>query len=685
MIAALPENEGARLAALRAYHILDTPSEARFDEITHLAAYLCGTEFAAVSFTDTDRQWSKSITGTDLKQTARELSFCAHTILSKDLIIVPDARLDPRFADNPFVTGEPGIRFYAAAPLITSDGLALGALCVFAMTPGDLNADQAAGLRTLAYQVTELLELRRQVAEQERLVGERDLAESALRQEREHFRSFAESLGSGILMTDLEDTVLYVNPRMSLITGYTTEEMMGCRALDLLLTPEDQETMRANNRERSEGAPGAYEIDIICKDGSRRWIEVNVVPYRDKTGQVVGTLATNTDISARKALESERDLALKDAQERADRDPLTGLLNHRTFYKRFEEEANRAQRDGSILAVVMMDVDNFKFFNDTYGHATGDDVLRHVAARFQALCRQYDCVARFGGDEFALLLPNVGTTPAVDIEARLRAGLENITHLLPGGQAAVPITISVGAALLPHNAVDRSDVVRRADERLRRVKTGGAIEAEADQVRASMTGRVEGFSMLDALVTAVDNKDRYTRKHSEDVMWHSLMIAEELGLDEKTRHTVAVSALLHDVGKIGIPDAVLRKPGKLTDAEFETVKQHPMMGSIMVGAIAGLEDTLDAVRHHHERWDGGGYPFGLRGEETPLIARLMAVADAFSAMTTDRPYRKGMDRGKALGILSEGRGTQWDPECVDAFLRRTAASTPAVNHIAAIS
>jgi len=146
------------------------------------------------------------------------------------------------------------------------------------------------------------------------------------------------------------------------------------------------------------------------------------------------------------------------------------------------------------------------------------------------------------------------------------------------------------------------------------------------------------------------------------------MIVRELGLGEGEQHMVAVAALIHDVGKIGVPDAILRKPGRLTDQEFEAVKQHPMMGSVMVGAVPGLEDTLDAVLHHHERWDGGGYPFGLEGEKTPLAARLMAVADAFSAMTTDRPYRKGMDQQQALNILQDGSGTQWDPKCVSAFL-----------------
>ena len=174
--------------------------------------------------------------------------------------------------------------------------------------------------------------------------------------------------------------------------------------------------------------------------------------------------------------------------------------------------------------------------------------------------------------------------------------------------------------------------------------------------------------MLDALVTAVDNKDKYTRQHSEDVMGYSLLIARELGLGEEEQRTLAVSALLHDVGKIGVPDAILRKPGQLTEEEFKAVRQHPTMGAALVSTVTGLEATLDAVRHHHERWDGGGYPSGLRGAETPLMARLMAVADAFSAMTTDRPYRSGMDKVKALSILEDGAGTQWDPECIQSLL-----------------
>ncbi len=359
----------------------------------------------------------------------------------------------------------------------------------------------------------------------------------------------------------------------------------------------------------------------------------------------------------------------------ATTDPLTGLCNHRTFHQRLAEEAARASRDGQALAVAMLDLDNFKFFNDAYGHAAGDDVLRQLTAALRQSLLPEDTIGRFGGDEFALILPlktAAGTrqeTSAETLSESLNLALSTLSFQPPGSPSVIPLTISLGVALFPADAASPLDALELADQRLMHVKTGGGSEHPAEQLCRELTLSLSGFSMLNALVTAVDNKDRYTRRHSEDVLTYSLHIAVHLGLDPETRRTVQIAALLHDVGKIGVPDHILRKPSALTDEEFQAVQQHPVMGAVIVGAVPGFEETLDAVRHHHERWDGGGYPYGLMGHETPFLARLIAVADAFSAMTTDRPYRKGMEQGKALRILEEGAGAQWDPECVHALLR----------------
>ncbi len=359
----------------------------------------------------------------------------------------------------------------------------------------------------------------------------------------------------------------------------------------------------------------------------------------------------------------------------ATTDPLTGLCNHRTFHKRLAEEAGRASREGQTIGVAMLDLDNFKFFNDAYGHAAGDDVLRQLTQALRQNMLPEDTVGRFGGDEFALILPYktaAGTRQGLSAEALseiLDAALSGLLFQPPDSSSAIPLTVSFGVALFPNQADSPMEALELADKRLMHVKTGGSSDHAAEKLCRELARSLSGFPMLNALVTAVDNKDRYTRRHSEDVLAYSLQIAEGVGLSPAVQRTVQIAALLHDVGKIGIPDRILRKPSALTDEEFQAVQQHPVMGAVIVGAVPGFEETLDAVRHHHERWDGGGYPSGLIGAEIPFLARLIAVADAFSAMTTDRPYRKGMAREKALRILEEGAGTQWDPECVHALLR----------------
>ncbi|MGI4792161.1 MAG: HD domain-containing phosphohydrolase [Janthinobacterium lividum] len=501
-------------------------------------------------------------------------------------------------------------------------------------------------------------------------VTETRAAEASLREQEQHLRLALESSGLGSYLLDLATgQVLVLSDTCRAQFGWPPEMQVTRADFLASLHPDDLDGALGAFQRAVQGVEDYQaEYRMVRANGSHRWISAHGRVVRDAAGQPTRMVGVTQDVTERKQQEVQQAQALREAEERADRDPLTGLWNHRAFHARFAAEASRAEREGTPLAVVLLDLNNFKFFNDTHGHLVGDEVLRQVSQRILEVCRPYDTVARFGGDEFALLLPGV-TGSAEEVEARLRSDLAGLTYLAEVHRVMIPITLSLGAGVCSSLDLDRQEAVRRADTRLRRVKAGGEVETEADQVRSSAGTAVAGFSMLDALVTAVDNKDRYTCRHSEDVLNYSLMIGRELGLDEAQQRTIAVSALLHDVGKIGVPDAILRKPGTLTDEEFAAIQQHPSMGAALVSTVPGLEGTLDAVRHHHERWDGAGYPSGLKGSEIPLVARLMAVADAFSAMTTDRPYRQGMDREKALSILEAGLGSQWDPECVAAFIQ----------------
>jgi len=485
-------------------------------------------------------------------------------------------------------------------------------------------------------------------------------SEAALRESETWLRAVAEASPVPMTITRWDDSVVfYANRHVRSLFGIAPEEeVVGQHTLKFYAVPTDREALQQALLERDHVSH--WEVRLRRVDGAMFWASgaFQRMVYRGEEA----IFSVYHDVTEHKQL-------LEEARAEAERDPLTGLLNHRAFHARLEEEAERAHQGGTSLAIAVLDLDNFKFFNDAYGHAVGDEVLRQVSTVLRTACRMGDVLARFGGDEFALLMPDVGPdTTAEGVRARLAAGLSDIRYQPPGSRSAIPIGLSAGVALFPAEAPTRLAVMQIADERLLRAKTGSGADTEAHRVRGAMYRSVEGFSMLDALVTAVDNKDRYTRRHSEDVMTHGLEIARRLGLAEADRHTVAVAALLHDVGKIGVPDFVLRKPGDLTDEEFEAVKRHPNIGAAVVAAVPGLEAVLDAIRHHHERWDGAGYPGGLRGEAIPALARLLAVADAYSAMTTDRPYRKGMAAAEARRLLEQGAGTQWDPACVRAFL-----------------
>ncbi len=510
-------------------------------------------------------------------------------------------------------------------------------------------------------------------------------AQEKLRRSEAHKAAILETAIDCIIGMDQDGLVTDWNPAATRTFGYAPAEAVGRRVAELIIPPHLRTAHQqglAHFLTTGEGPVLNNRIEVTARHQDGREFPIELAAT---TVQVEGSLiftAYIRDMSERKAMEREQDELLVQTEAllavalaRADHDPLTGLPNHRAFHKHLKEEVDALPQGGAGGALLVVDLENFKFFNDAHGHLAGDDVLRRISRIFESVCSPGDVLARFGGDEFALLLPGASADSAQAMAGRLREAAARAGYQPPGYETMIPFTLSVGLACFPGDGVTQAALLEAADARLRVAKSGGDTDGHALQVRRSLAEAVGGFTMLDALVTAVDNKDRYTRRHSEDVMHHCRQIADALGFDAAAQRTIEIAALLHDVGKIGVPDAILRKPGRLTEDDYEAIKQHPLMGSVIVGAVPGFEETLDAVRHHHERWDGGGYPFGLIAEETPLTARIMAVADAYSAMTTDRPYRKGMEPARAFAILEGGAGTQWDPQCVQAFLKARRPGT----------
>ena len=369
-------------------------------------------------------------------------------------------------------------------------------------------------------------------------------------------------------------------------------------------------------------------------------------------------------------IDEARKAELARLEEVALTDNLTGLRNHRAFQEdlaRLLEQRNRARTE---LSLVLLDLDRLKQVNDRFGHQKGDEQLTALAAALERTARGSDCAYRIGGDEFAVLMPGESGWAGVRLMDRLNVELAAST-MSPTPSATAGIAESVDAA-------SRDILIKHADLALLEAKRSNRpamVWAEGlarDLPKPDAEAQQHHLTVLTtALARAVDAKDAYTRSHSDTVSELCGLIAAQLGLEPERRAKLRLAGLLHDVGKIGIADEILKKPAKLNAAEFEIMKTHSRLGHTIVSG-AELEQEAEWILHHHERLDGRGYPDGLAGDEIPLESRIILVADAFEAMTSDRPYRKGRPEADALAELDAHAGTQFDLRCVEALKRALA-------------
>ena len=365
--------------------------------------------------------------------------------------------------------------------------------------------------------------------------------------------------------------------------------------------------------------------------------------------------------------------------EATRQDPMTGMLNHGAVVALLADRVEAARASGAMIGVALVDIDNFRLFNDVHGHRAADEVLLRVAeaVRHAGDGEPQGAVARYGPDEFLVVRPAASAADMETLVAGLRSELGDVAFQF-GESERLPVSVSVGICVYPEHAASVTGLLSAAAVALAEAKAGGG-----DLVRVARVGEEQGvvvgsFDVLQGLVIAVDTKDRYTKRHSEDVARYAVFLAKRLGLDDELCRTIHLAGLLHDIGKIGIPDVILRKPSKLTADEYGMFQQHVALGEAIVRDVPHADVVRAGIRHHHERWDGNGYLDGLEGEAIPLIGRVLAVADAFSAMTTTRPYRKALPIDEALKRLGDAAGTQLQEDMVVCFITgiETAPDAP---------
>lgn len=473
----------------------------------------------------------------------------------------------------------------------------------------------------------------------------RDITENrnallALQASEQRLRHITDNLLDIVCEIDANGTILYASQSAQQVLGYRPDELIGRSAFqlvhpdDLPLVQQELQIARVSHRH------GRLEFRCVTAQGTYFWAEAAANSIHDDADQLQQIILAIRNISDRKALEEKLTFM-------SWHDSLTGLYNRGYWQRQLDKIETRKSCPVSLL---LCDVDGLKLINDTMGHDAGDRMLVRLAEILAAICDYGDIPARIGGDEFAIILPNADREQVL---ARSQAVRQSINDHNASHQD-LPLSVSIGIAVKLDPEEPMAALVKRADDRMYREKLN-----RSHSVRNSL---------VQALTLALEARDFGTEGHTQRVQQLATLLAGTLGMPGPSLNDLCLLAQFHDIGKVGIPDFILHKPGPLTEAERQEMQRHTEIGHRIAVASPDLAPIADLILKHHEWWNGDGYPLGLKGEEIPLACRILAIVDAYDAMTSDRPYRNAMPKAAAIAELLRYAGTQFDPNLVPVFV-----------------
>jgi len=489
------------------------------------------------------------------------------------------------------------------------------------------------------------------------------------------FRVHFDKAPIGMTLLSAEGGYLRANRAFCRMVGYDEKELQRLSEPEVT-HPDDPFHDFAEVRALAvvEEDPIQFDKRYIRRDGEAVWAQVSLSSLDDASSAGLYFIAMIQDITERKRTEDDLGRRIVELQALATTDPLTGIYNHRFMLDFLDHRLAEAKRTERPVSILMLDVDHFRRFNERHGHDVGDRALRSVAQCMRQVLREEDAACRYGGEEFAIVLSRANLPAALAVAERVRRRVEEAPPLTPGGDR---LTCSIGVSTYPDHASTALSLLKAADVALYQAKHAGrnqvceylpgALSPQTDQEGLHGGLLATSLEAVQALITAIDLRDRYTGAHCQRVGRLAQELGVRLGVSDADLEVLRLGGSLLDVGKIGLPDHLLTKADQLTEEEWSQVRQHPVWSEQLLRQAGMPPEVQHLVRWHHERLDGSGYPDQMRGDELPMAVRIASVADVVTALKDDRPYRPAWTRPQVLAYLRQQDGKQLDAGVVQAY------------------